>query len=134
MYPIIASVVDFLHALFMVAWIAGLPLLFWRKHPRATRWYAAYAIVFIVLNQVSKAFLGECFLTTIARWLWEHGGLPPGSVPNEWFTVRVARAVFRMTPSHKAITILSEILIFVSAVGMLLALRRTRTARPRTVR
>lgn len=132
MFPVLASLVDFLHALFMVAWVAGLPLLFWRRYPRATRWYAAYAIVFIILNQASKVLLGECFLTTIARYFWEHGGAPPVSAPHEWFTVRIAMAVFRMAPSHKAITVVSEILIFVSAVGMLLSLRRQRGER-RTV-
>lgn len=128
MFPLIASLVDFAHALFMVAWVAGLPLLFWRRHPRATRWYAVYAIVFIILNQASKVLLGECFLTTISRFFWEQGGAPPGSAPGEWFTVRIAMAVFHMAPSHKAITIVGQILIFVSAVGMLLSLRNRRSS------
>jgi hypothetical protein len=128
MFPLLASLVDLLHALFMVAWVVGLPLLFWRRFPRATRWYAIYAIVFIVLNQASRVVLGECFLTTIARYFWEHGSGPPPVAPGEWFTVRVAMAVFRMTPSHRAIKILSEILIFVSAVGMLWSLRKGRPA------
>jgi hypothetical protein len=123
MFPVIASFVDLLHALLMVAWVADLPLLFWRRRPRWTRWYAIYAIVFIILNQASRALLGECFLTTFSRFLWEQGGAPPGSAPGEWLTVRIAMAVFHMAPSHRAITILGEILIFVSAVGMLRALR-----------
>jgi hypothetical protein len=126
MYPVLASAVDLLHALFMVAWVAGLPLLYFRRYPRATRAYALYAIVFIVLNQLSKVLLDECFLTTLARRLWEQGGLPPGAAPGEWFTVRLSLAVFRMAPSHKAITVASEILIFASAVGMLATLRRAR--------
>jgi hypothetical protein len=124
MFPVLASLVDFLHALLMAGWVAGLPLLFVRNAPRATRWYAIYAVVFIVLNQASRFFLHECFLTTLSRWLWEHGGAPPGSAPNEWFTVRIAMAVFRMAPSHRSITIVSEALIFVTAVGMLIAMRR----------
>jgi hypothetical protein len=129
MYPTLASTVDFAHAMFMVAWVLGLPLLFWRKHPRLTRAYAVYAIVFIVIYQLSRVFLGECFLTTISRWLWQHGGAPPRTSPNEWFTVRIAVAIFHLTPSHRSITIIGQILVFVSAVGMLLSLRRSREAR-----
>ncbi len=105
MFPVLGSLVDFLHALLMVAWVAGLPLLFWRRHPRLSRLYAVYAVVFIVLNQGSRLFLGECFLTTLSRYLWEHGGAPPRSAPDEWFTVRVALAVFHLTPSHRSIKI-----------------------------
>ena len=123
-FPVLGSLVDLLHALFMAAWVLGLPLLFVHRYPRATRWYAIYAVVFIVLNQVSRIVLGECFLTTFSRWLWDHGGAPPGAAPGEWFTVRVAMAIFHMAPSHRAITVVSEILILVSAVGMLLAMRR----------
>jgi hypothetical protein len=130
MFPVLGSVVDFVHALLMVGWVAGLPLLFWRRYPRATRWYAVYAVVFVVLNQVSRLFLGECFLTTVSRWLWSHGGAPPRSAPNEWFTVRIAMAVFHMTPSHRSITVLSEALIVVTAVGMLLSMRRRGQAGP----
>lgn len=125
MFPVLASLVDLAHALFMVGWIAGLPLLFWHRHPRATRWYAIYAIAFIVLYQASRVLLGECFLTTISRYLWEQGGAPPRAA-HEWFTVRIAMAVFHMAPSHKAITIAGQILVFASAVGMLLTLRRQR--------
>lgn len=128
MFPVLASLVDLAHALFMVAWVAGMPLLFWRRYPRATRWYAVYAIVFIVLNQASKMLLGECFLTTIARFFWEHGGAPPAIAPEEWFTVRIAMAVFHLAPSHQAITVVAQILILVSAVGMLLSLRRQRAS------
>ncbi len=128
MFPILGSVVDFVHALLMAAWALGLPLLFWHRYPRATRWYAVYALVFIALNQLSRLFLGECFLTTVSRWLWEHGGAPPRSAPGEWFTVRIATAVFHMAPSHRSITVLSEALIFVSAVGMLISMRRSRRA------
>ena len=125
-FPVLGSVVDFLHALLMVAWVAGLPLLFWHRYPRLTRWYAVYAVVFIVLNQASRLFLGECFLTTIARFLWEHGGAPPRTAPGEWFTVRLAMMVFHLTPSHRSIKLLSELLILVTAVGMLWSTRRGR--------
>src|SRR6185369_14576291 len=64
MLPVLASMVDFVHALFMAVWVLGLPLLFWRRFPRATWWYAVYAVTFIVLSQGSRIWLGECFLTT----------------------------------------------------------------------
>jgi len=126
MFPVLGSLVDFLHALLMVGWVAGLPLLFLPRYRRLARAYALYAVVFIVLNQGSRLFLGECFLTTLSRYLWEHGSAPAASVPGEWFTVRVARAVFHLTPSHRSIKILSEALIFVTAVGMLVSTRARR--------
>jgi len=128
MFPILGSLVDFLHALLMVAWVAGLPLLFWHRYPRATRWYAIYAVVFIVLNQASHLLLGHCFLTSLAAWLWAQGGAPPASAPGEWLTVRIAMAVFHLTPSHRSINILAEALICVTAVGMLVSMRRARLA------
>ena len=134
MFPILGSVVDFLHALLMVAWVVGLPLLFSRRYPRAARWYAVYAIGFIVLNQASRFLLGECFLTTVARFFWEHGDTPP-SAPGEWFTVRLAMAVFHLTPSHRSITVVSELLIGVTAIGMLVSTAaRRRGARSRSSR
>jgi hypothetical protein len=125
MFPVVGSLIDLLHALLMVAWVVGLPLLFWRRFPRATRLYAAYSVAFVVINQVSRLVLGECVLTTLARWFWERGGAPPRSAPNEWFTVRLAMAVFHLTPSHRAITVLSELLVGVTAVGMLVSSRHT---------
>lgn len=126
MFAVLGSVVDFLHALLMVAWVVGLPLLFWRRNPRATRWYAIYAVTFIVLSQGSQLLIGECFLTTLARFLWEHGGAP--SSPDEWFTVRFARAVFHMTPSRRAISRAGEALILITAVGLLVSMWRRRRA------
>ena len=130
MFAMLGSAVDLLHALLMVGWVAGLPLLFWHRFPRATRWYAIYAIVFVVLNLASRYFLGECFLTTLARYLWEHGGAPPRTAPGEWFTVRLAMMVFHLTPSHRSIKLLSELLILVTAVGMLFSMRRARKGPP----
>jgi hypothetical protein len=127
MFAVLGSLVDFFHALVMVAWVAGLPLLFWHRFPRATRWYAVYAVVFVVLNQLSRYLLGECFLTTLARLLWERGGAPPRTAPGEWFTVRLAMMVFHLTPSHRSVKLLSELLVSVTAVGMLISLRQARS-------
>ena len=125
--------VDFIHALAMAAWLIGLPLLFLRRWPRARVAYATYAVVFIVLSQASMFVLNECFLTTIARWVWEHE--PARPVSHEWFTVRLARFVFGMAPSHRSISRATEALVLVTALGALVSVlrsrRRTRSARLR---
>ena len=123
MLQVLASVVDSLHALLMAAWVLGLPLLFWHGRPRLTRAYGVYAIVFIVLSQGSRFLLGECFLTTLSRFLWQHGPAAR-SAPDEWFTVRFAELIFHLTPSHRAISIASEALVLVTAVGMLATMAR----------
>lgn len=126
MFLVLASAVDVLHALLMVAWVLGLPLLFWHRYPRLTRGYAIYALSFIILSQVSHYALGECFLTTLSRALWLAGSPDPGAVAGEWFTVRLAYAVFRLSPSHRSIVYVSEALILLTAVGMLISMRRLR--------
>jgi len=123
MAALLPATIDLLHAALMAAWVLGIPLLFARRWPRVTGAYAAYAIVFIVVNQLSFLFLGECFLTTLARAAWLRAGSAPSS---EWFTVRVAAAVFRMVPSHVAVRRVSEALIFVSAVGVAFRVLRDR--------
>ena len=47
---------------------------------------------------------------------------------SEWFTVRLARAVFRWAPSHRAIARISELFVLLTAVGVI------RSLRPRAVR
>jgi hypothetical protein len=128
---LVASFVDFLHAALMALWVLGLPLLFWHRFPRLTLGYAAYAIAFVVLNQLSMLLLNECFLTTLARVFWSatpHGG---GTSVDEWFTVRFAREVFSLTPSHVTIKRLSEAFILVTAVGMVFTMRHHRQRRAR---
>src|SRR2546421_10813670 len=102
MWSMLGASLDLLHALLMAAWVLGLPLLFWRRPPGAARAYGVYAIGFIVVSQGSHAALGECFLTAVARACWRHASLLGGSaqVSNEWFTVRLSQAIFRLTPSH----------------------------------
>ena len=131
MWSVLGATVDVAHALMMAAWVVGLPLLFWHQWPRATRAYGVYAIVFIVVSQVSHAILGECFLTTLARACWLRAPLSGGASPvsDEWFTVRLARFVFRLSPSHRAISLASEALILLTAVGALLSIRKLRTTR-----
>ena len=113
-----ATFVDFLHALLMVAWIGGVPLFFWHRWPRVSRAYALYAAGFIVANVVSEWVLGECFLTTLTRYFWEHALDKPAHV-DDWFTVRFSELVFGLAPSHRAIKLVGKALIFVSAIGAL---------------
>jgi hypothetical protein len=123
MWQALAVGTDFVHAALMATWFAGLPLLFCHRWPRAARLYALYAIAFVVLSQLSRWLLGDCFLTALALYLWNH---VPASAPvsNDWFTVRFARAVFHVTPSHRAIAVVSEGMIVVAAIAALSSLRR----------
>ena len=113
----------------MGLWVLGIPLLFVRSHPRVRRLYAVYAIAFVVLSQLSMLLLDECFLTALVRPLWERAG--SGDV-HEWFTVRASRLIFGMAPSHRAISILSEVLIVITALGVLVSMHR-RSPTPRRV-
>jgi hypothetical protein len=126
MWPVLAVGIDFVHAVLMAAWVLGLPLLFWHKKPPLSRGYCIYALVFVAISQLSYLLLGECFLTTLARACALHAR-GSGSVTREWFTVRVAQAIFRLTPSHRGIKLFSEALIFVTAIGTLRSLTRLRS-------
>jgi hypothetical protein len=114
----LAPLIDVLHASLIAVWVLGLPLLVFRRRARLSRAYAIYALTFVVVSQVSQWVLGECFLTTLARFAWE--SQPAGTAPpdvEEWFTVRMAKAVFGATPSHRAVVVLSEIMIVVTALA-----------------
>jgi hypothetical protein len=126
MWQAFGSAMDVFHAFLMAAWVVGLPLLFVRRWPRLTRAYGIYAIVFIALSQASDWLLGECFLTSIAGQLWSRAGSAASVDTSEWFTVRLAKWVFDMAPSHRSIVITSEVLIFATAVGVILTLREKR--------
>ena len=127
MWAMLAASVDLIHALLMAAWMAGLPLLFWHRWPRLTRAYGIYAVAFIVVSQASHWWLGECVFTTLARWCASSSSIP---VSEEWFTVRLAQAVFDMTPSHRAVVWISEGLILVTAIGALASHRQWHRGAP----
>lgn len=116
-----AAAIDLVHVLAMIAWIAGLPILLTSRWPRLKRTYAIYAVTFVVLTQVSRLVLGECFLTTLVRPLYERAG---ATISPDWFTVRLSRAVFGLAPSRRAITVVSQVLVAITAAGALLSLRR----------
>jgi hypothetical protein len=126
MWSALAACVDFAHAVLMAGWILGLPLLFVRRWPSWTRAYCVYGIAFVALNLASRALLGECFLTALSRACWQAASMRGGHVPvpQEWFTVRLAEAVFRLTPSHRGVKVATEVLICVTALGVLASWRR----------
>jgi hypothetical protein len=115
--------VDLIHALAMTAWLVGFPLLFVRRWPRARLTYAIYAVTFIVASQASMLFMGECFLTAVARWCGAHDATRV--VSDDWFTVRLARAVFGMAPSRHDISRISEALVLVTAIGIIISIVRS---------
>ena len=110
----LAVMTDAFHALIMALWVVGMPLLFWHRYRKASLVYCIFCVAFIIVNQISHYTLGECIFTTIADWFYRKAGQ---GAPQEWFTVRASRLVFGLTPSHRGIKTLTEILIGISAVG-----------------
>jgi hypothetical protein len=123
MWAVAAASVDVLHAALMAVWLLGLPLLFWHRFPKLTFLYGVYAVLFVVITRVSHWVGGECFLTAISAKLWR-AGASVSAESDEWFTVRLARFVFGMTPSHRAIAWTSEGLVLVTALGVLFSMGR----------
>jgi hypothetical protein len=124
MWNELGAFVDVLHAALMAAWILGLPLLFWHRWPHLSRMYGVFAVGFVLSSRLSHYLIGECFLTSLARRLWQAGRSEANT--DEWFTVRFARLVFGLTPSHRVIAIGSEVLVFVTALGVLIWLHVAR--------
>lgn len=110
----LAVATDVFHAMLMAAWVIGMPLLFWHRYPKASAIYCVFSLLFIIVNQISHYTLGCCVFTTIADWFYRHAGQ---GAPEEWFTVRLSRFIFGLTPTHRGIKILTEILIGFSAMG-----------------
>jgi hypothetical protein len=119
----IAISIDVFHALVMIIWIVGLPLLFWHRYPKLSQAYLWYALTFIIINQVSHYLLGECVLTTASSFFWNK---VKSADAHEWFSVRFAYFIFGLTPTHKGIKIATEIIIAIAAFGGLYSLYRKR--------
>lgn len=119
-----AVAVDVLHALLMVIWFIGLPLLFWWKYPKLSYYFCLYCVAFIIVNQVSHLILGECIFTTIANWFYSHAHAC--TVKDEWFTIRASRVVFGAVPTHRGIKIATQLLAGLTAVGGLLTMYKIR--------
>lgn len=111
----LAASVDFAHALLMLAWGLGLPLLFWHRWPRLSRAYVWFAIGFVGASVLSQGAIGECVLTTLARRLWTLAGGHRDGVP---FVVICVNAVARIRPSTRAAALAWQLAIAISALGV----------------
>ena len=127
MFELLSAAVDVIHALAMLAWGIGLPLLFWHRWPSVSRGYMVYSLVFIVLSVVSQRLLGECFLTTLARDLYAQG-TNEDLRDRTSFTARLVETVAGLRPSERLAVRLWELAVFVTCVGMLVHMAR-RSAR-----
>ena len=126
MFELLSAAVDLAHALAMLVWGVGLPLLFWHRWPRLSRAYMVYSLVFVATSVSSQLLLGECFLTTVARDLAQADSNPTVRHHTS-FTVRLVEAVAGMRPSERTAVRLWELAIFVTSLGMLLYTTRRST-------
>lgn len=126
LYRLLAMVVDVSHALVMLAWGLGLPLLVWHRFERLSHVYTVFAALFVVLSVGSHLWLGECFFTTLARWLWLASGGWREQVP---FTVVVANTVAGIRPSTQAAVLAWEVAILATSLGGLWSWRKARRRR-----
>lgn len=119
----LANAVDLIHAMAMLVWGLGLPLLVWHRFPALSRAYMWYAAAFVVISVVSHQALGECFLTTIARALWKASGGYREEIP---FTAVLANAIAGIRPATRTAVLIWETAIFVTSVGTLFCWHKTR--------
>lgn len=98
-YGLLAMAVDLTHATLMLAWGLGLPLLFWHRFERLSHFYTLFATIFVVSSVASHWVLGECFLTSLARSLWEASGACRDAVP---FTMTLTNTVAGIRPSTRS--------------------------------
>jgi hypothetical protein len=125
-YASLAAGVEMLHALAMIVWGLGLPLLFWHRYQRLSRFYTWYALTFVGISVISNLVLGECILTTWAQDLWQAAGGFRERVP---FVVTLTNMVAGFRPSTRAAVLAWEIAIVLTSVGMLWSWRKASRAR-----
>jgi len=121
MLSVLAIGSDALHIAAMVVWALGLPFLVWHRWPRLSFAYTVYAIVFVVVSQVSHYFLGECFLTTLSRIFWEAAGEDATGT----FMIRLVNMVAGVRPSRDSVVLVWEIAITITSAAALWSLYRT---------
>lgn len=124
LYGVLAAAIELGHGLSMVVWGLGLPLLVWHRHERLSRAYMWYAIVFVTLSVVSNRVLGECFLTTLARYAWQAAGGYRDSVP---FTALLANTVAGIRPSTREVVFAWQAAVVLTSIGTLWCWRKTRS-------
>lgn len=110
-----ATIIEFIHALFIVLLVIGTPFLFikrWKKIRLAT---ALYSIVFIIVNRVSHYTMGECVWTRLARVT---GG---NSWGDELFLSKISRIVFGCIPSSRQLVYFEQGAIFIVCLGIIVS-------------
>lgn len=120
----LAMLVDVIHALAMLLWGLGLPLLVWHRFERLSHLYTVFALLFVAFSVLSHWTLGECFLTTLARWFWLASGGWRDTVP---FTMLLANAVAGIRPSARSAVLVWEAAILVTSLGGLWSWRKARS-------
>lgn len=122
----LAMVVDVGHALVMLVWGLGLPLLVWHRFERLSHAYTVFSALFVVASVGSQLALGECFLTSLSRSLWVASGGWREQVP---FTVIIANTVAGIRPSTQAAVRAWEVAILATSLGGLWSWRKARLRR-----
>lgn len=122
LFAVSANLVDGLHALAMIVWVVGLPLLFWHGRPKWSRTYVWYALAFVIVTRVSHSVFGECALTTLARYLRNLGGAHLAD--HESFMVRVVNTVAGLRFTEQSAVLVWEWSVFLCSAGMLVYLYR----------
>jgi hypothetical protein len=126
LYALMAMAVDLTHATAMATWGLGLPFLFWHRYERLTHWYTWFAVLFVVTTVASQVFLGECFLTTLARSLWQASGGFRDQTP---FTVVLVNMLAGIRPRERTVVLLWELAILFTSLGSLWSWHRAHIRR-----
>ena len=122
LYGVLAEVVDVVHALSMLVWGLGLPLLLWHHFPRWSRAYMRFAIAFVLISVLSHYVLGECVLTTMARRLWHASGTARDGAP---FMTLLVNDIAGIRPSNRSVVHAWELAVLATSVGSLWCWART---------
>lgn len=121
-YGVLAETVDLVHALSMLLWGVGLPLLLWHRFPRLSRAYMWFATGFVLISVVSHYFLGECLLTAVARWLWHAAGSARDGAP---FMALLVNTIAGIRPTNRNVVHVWELAVLATSVGSLWCWART---------
>lgn len=123
---LLAMAVDVTHALAMLVWGLGLPLLVWHRFERLSHLYTWFAALFVVSSVGSQWVFGECFLTSLARWLWTASGAWRDAEP---FTVVLTNTVAGIRPSTESAVLVWEFAVLVTSLGSLWSWRKAQRRR-----
>src|SRR5579859_2116961 len=107
----LASLIEFIHSLLIILLVILIPFLFFSKWRKLQIFSAIYCAIFIVGNRLSQWFLGECWLTRLARYA---GGVWDGQL----FIVKFSRGVFNCIPTNKQIIYLEQAMFLIVCLGI----------------